>query len=461
MSDLVSSAVQYAQKNKDVFLNSFREFLEIPSISADAKYKDDIQKAAQWLANYLKEIGINKIKIFKTKMHPIVYGEYLVAGPNFPTILIYGHYDVQPPDPLNEWHTKPFKPTIKGDYLFARGSSDMKGQIMVSLTAVESIMKTTHLPINIKFLFEGEEEIGSVSIERFLEGHKDLLKSDFVLNLDAGMIDAKTPTIVYGLRGLAYFEIHISGPEHDLHSGIFGGIVYNPAQALCELLAGMKDENGVIQLPGFYNFVSQLSELEKNQLLKLPLNDELFLKQTGVNELWGEKGFTSIERIGARPTLEIHGILTGYTGEGPKTVIPSSAMAKISTRLVPNQTPDLIYQQLVQYFEEKSPRQVNWSIKQLASDPACIIDRNFYATKYFSQALKDVWGVEPVFKREGGSIPIVFYIKKILGIESVLSGFGLPDDHIHAPNERLHLPTWEKGIETTIRFFDYLAKYDE
>ena len=350
MNNNVSFAIQYSKDNYATFINELKEILKVPSISTDASHVNDMQNAAQWFADHLKKVGINRIKIFKTEKHPIVYGEYLQAGTNKPTVLIYGHYDVQPPDPLELWRTGPFEPTIEGEYLYARGSSDMKGQVMVSLAAIESIMKTTKFPVNLKFLIEGEEEIGSPSIELFLKKYKDLLESNFALNLDAGMINADTPTIVYGLRGLAYFEIHIVGPDHDLHSGIFGGIVYNPAQALCELLAGLKDQNGIIKLPGFYDQVLSLSNDEKKRLSKLPLSNGEFLRQTGVKELWGEKGFTSIERIGARPTLEIHGILTGYTGEGSKTVIPSSAMAKISTRLVPNQTPDIVHQQLVECF---------------------------------------------------------------------------------------------------------------
>ncbi|HEY60756.1 MAG TPA: dipeptidase [Anaerolineae bacterium] len=461
MNDLVSCAIKYSKDNFSHFLNELKEILQIPSISTDASHVNDMQNAAQWLADHLKNLGINRIQIIKTKKHPIVYGEYLEAGRDKPTVLIYGHYDVQPPDPLELWKTMPFKPAIDGDYLYGRGSSDMKGQVMVSLAAVESIMKTTKLPVNLKFLIEGEEEIGSPSIEFFLEKNRGLLNSNVALNLDAGMINANTPTIVYGLRGLAYFEIHITGPGHDLHSGLFGGIVYNPAQALCELLAGMKDKNGVIQLPGFYDQVISLNTDEKRQLAELPLSDAELLRQTGVEKLWGEKGFTSIERISARPTLEIHGILTGYTGEGSKTIIPCSAMAKISTRLVSNQTPDVVHQQLIQYLEKKAPNYIRWDVKRLASDPACIIDCNFYATKCFSKALKDVWGKKPVYKRGGGSIPIVAHMQKILGIKSVLSGFGLPDDRIHSPNERLHLPTWKHGIETTIRFFDYLGKYND
>jgi len=457
---LLDKAIDSFQSNYPTYFNKFSDFLRIPSISADSQYNGDIQKAAKWLSDYLKSMGMDAVQIFQTERHPIVYGEYLKAGNEKPTILIYGHYDVQPPDPMDEWKTGPFEPTIEGENLVARGSSDMKGQILASLYAIESIMSAGALNVNLKFIYEGEEEIGSPSIVGFLKDHTDLLKSDFVLNLDAGMVGENAPTIVYGLRGLAYFEIYVQGPDHDLHSGLFGGIVYNPAQALAELIAGMKDKNGKILLPGFYDSVVPLDEDERKELARLNLGDDFYKSQTGVDKLYGEAGFTAVEQVGARPTLDVNGFKSGYLGEGPKTVIPSTAMAKISMRLVPNQTPQMVNEQLIQYMKEHAPDQIKWKVVQLSSDPASVANPNYFATQCFAKALKEVWGIDPIYKREGGSIPIVSHMKHYLGTESVLSGFCLPGDLIHSPNEHLHLPTWKKGILATIRFLYNLGNQD-
>ncbi|MGV8027352.1 MAG: dipeptidase [Anaerolineaceae bacterium] len=448
----LNKAIEAFQTNYQSYFNKFIDFLKIPSISADSQYNADIQKAAEWLSNYLKAMGMDAVQIFQTRKHPIVYGEYLKAGAEKPTVLIYGHYDVQPPDPMNEWKSGPFEPVIVGENLVARGASDMKGQILASLYAIESLLSVGALNVNLKFIYEGEEEIGSPSIVDFLKDHTDLLKSDFVLNLDAGMEGENEPTIVYGLRGLAYFEVYIQGPDHDLHSGLFGGIVYNPAQALAELIAGMKDKNGKILLPGFYDSVVPLTEDERKELARLNIGDDFYKMQTGVDKLYGEAGFTAIEQVGARPTLDVNGFKSGYLGEGPKTVIPSTAMAKISMRLVPDQTPQMVNEQLLAYMKEHAPEQIKWKVVQLSSDPASVADPQYFATQVFAKALKEVWGVDPIYKREGGSIPIVSHMKHFLGTESVLGGFCLPGDLIHSPNEHLHLPTWNKGILATIHF---------
>lgn len=454
----LNKAIDAFQSNYQGHFNKFIDFLKITSISADSQNSEDIQKAAQWLANYLRNMGMDAVQIFPTKRYPIVYGEYLKAGSNKPTVLIYGHYDVQPPDPMNEWKSGPFDPIVNGDLLVARGASDMKGQILAGLYAIESLLAVDALNVNLKFIYEGEEEIGSPSIVDFLRDHTALLKSDFVLNLDAGMVGENAPTIVYGLRGLAYFEIYVQGPDHDLHSGLFGGVVYNPAQALAELIAGMKDKNGRITLPGFYDSVIPLSEDERKELARLNIDDEFYKEQTGVEKLFGEAGYTAIEQVGARPTLDVNGFKSGYLGEGPKTVIPSTAMAKISMRLVPNQTPQLVNEQLNAYMKAHAPEEVKWKVIQLSSDPASVADPNYFATQTFARALKEVWGVDPIYKREGGSIPIVSHMKNFLGTESVLSGFCLPGDLIHSPNEHLHLPTWKKGILATIHFLYELGE---
>ncbi|MEL7658621.1 MAG: dipeptidase, partial [Bacillota bacterium] len=408
-------------------------------VSANSEHTEACENGARWIANYLNSLGSEDTRILATQKHPVVFGKISSSERNRPTILVYGHYDVQPADPLDLWTSDPYTATIKDHLLFARGSSDMKGQMIVVLAALKSIINTSSLPLNIKFLFEGDEEIGSPGIKDFLFKNKDLFKCDFVLNLDAGMIAPEKPTIVYGLRGLAYFEINLTGPAQDLHSGMFGGVVYNPIQALSELIAGMKDSEGVIQLPGFYDDVIQLANEEKKELEKLGMDEQFYKEQTGVSKLFGEKGYSPIERIGARPTLDVNGIFGGYIGEGPKTVIPSKAMAKISMRLVPNQTPKKVNEQMIQYMERNVPEQIKWDMKMLSSDPASLTEIGFPATKCFAESIEKVWGVPPVYQRGGGSIPIVSHMQEILGAESVLSGFSLPEDNIHSPNERLNL----------------------
>ncbi|MDP2965713.1 MAG: dipeptidase [Pelolinea sp.] len=457
MTTNLNSAMKFAHENYQKFISELCDFLRIKTVSTDSVYAKDMVVGAQWLINYLNSLGADDSRILKTQKHPVVYGNLSKASKDKPTILVYGHYDVQPADPLEFWRSDPFEPTIKDNLLYARGSSDMKGQMMIALGAIKSIVATGSLPVNFKFMFEGEEEIGSPSIQTFLTEHKELFKSDFVLNLDAGMISKDKPTIVYGLRGLAYFEIFVTGPAQDLHSGLFGGVVYNPIQALSELIAGMINSDGVIQLPGFYDDVIPLSCEEKVALDKLGMDDKFYKVQTGVDHLFGEKGYSSTERIGARPTLDVNGIISGYVGEGPKTVIPSKAMAKLSMRLVPDQTPEKVKLQLIKYMEQKAPIQVKWEVKMLASDSASLTDMNFYATRCFAKSIQEIWGIPPVYQRGGGSIPIVSHMQKILGTESVLSGFSLPEDNIHSPNERLDLDVFKKGIDTTIHFLFSIA----
>lgn len=449
----VDKALEYVRSHHTEFLDELKEFVSIPSVSTDISAKADTQKAAEWVANKLRKLGIENITIFPTKGHPVVYGEYLKAGENKPTVLVYGHYDVQPAEPLELWRTPAFEPTQVGENLFGRGASDMKGQITASLQAIEAIVQTDSIPVNIKFMIEGEEEIGSPNLDTFIRDHAHLLSCDFTLNPDTGMIAPDVPTITYGLRGLAYFELKVFGPSQDLHSGIFGGAVHNPAQVLCELIAGMHDSQGRITLPGFYDRVLPLEADERTELSRLPMNDQWFQSQTGVPQLYGESGYTSIERVGARPTLEVNGLLSGFTGEGSKTVLPAHAMAKISMRLVPNQKPDEVHQQLLSYLKENAPDTVHWEVTQMAGGIASITDRNIPGVKALSQALEETFGTRPVFRREGGSVPVTAQIQEILGAESVLTGFGLPDDNLHAPNEKLHLPTYFRGIEALVRFF--------
>ena len=458
MTNQLTTALSYAQEHKDQILDELIEFVRIPSVSTDPKKKTEMQRAAQWVANQMHSLGFENVKILPTALHPVVYGESLRAGSDKPTVLIYGHYDVQPAEPLELWGTPPFEPTQQGENLYGRGASDMKGQVVASLKAVEAYAQTGDLPINVKFIIEGEEEIGSPSLEKFLTENKDMLSSDFAINPDTGMIGADTPTITYGLRGLAYFELRVTGPEHDLHSGIFGGAVHNPAQVLCELIAGMHDENGRVTLPGYYDSVRPLDDEERAELARLPLDEDFYLEQTGAPELFGETGYTANERVGVRPTLEVNGLLSGFTGEGSKTVLPAKAMAKISMRLVPDQNPDEVYQQFMRYLEGNAPPTIRWELEDLNQGDAAITDRNMPGVVALSQAMEATWGKKPVYKREGGSVPVVAQMQKILGIESVLTGFGLPDDNLHAPNEKIHLPTFYNGIDTFIRYLDILGE---
>ena len=451
MTDQREAALQYAHNNKEQFLSRFKEILSIPSVSTDPEHAEDICRAADWMAEQLRELGMQKVQIFPTTRHPIVYGEWLdVTGA--PTILIYGHYDVQPVDPLNLWKSGPFDPMVRGEDIYARGASDMKGQNLVMLKAVEALVKTGGLPVNIKWLFEGEEEIGSPNLESFISSHKSLLACDFAVNPDSGMIGKEYPTLTYALRGLAYFELRVYGPAHDLHSGIYGGAVHNPANALAELIAGMHDSKGRITLPNFYNKVRKLNKSERDELARLPINDSHFLEVTGAPALYGEDGFSVNERTGSRPTLDVNGMLSGFTGDGSKTVIPAWAMAKISMRLVPDQDPEEVHQQLVRYLEKHATKDIRWEVNAMTGSAASISDRDNIGVQAMEKALETVWGMPPYFRREGGSIPVVKDMQNLLGIESVVSGFGLPDDNVHAPNEKMHLPTWYKGIDAIIHF---------
>lgn len=451
-----SAALEYAHANRQRFLEELKALVCIPSVSTDPEANGDMQRAAEWLATQLRDLGMDNVQILPTAGHPVVYGEWLKAGADRPTALIYGHYDVQPAEPLELWHTPPFDPTERGENLYGRGASDMKGQVIAALKAIESLVRTDGLRVNLKFLLEGEEEIGSPNLGAFMAANKDLLACDFALNPDSGMIATDIPTITYGLRGLAYFEIRLTGPQSDLHSGLYGGVVHNPAQILCELIAGMKDEQGRITLPGFYDRVRPLSPKEREELARLPMDEDYYIKQTGVPALFGEVGYTPVEQIGARPTLEVNGLLSGFTGEGSKTVLPAKAMAKISMRLVPDQDPAEVRAQLMAYLEAKAPPTVTWEVIEHAGNPASITNLEIPAVKALRQALEQVWGVPPVFRREGGSIPVVAEMQKLLGAESALTGFSLPDDNLHAPNEKIHLPTFYKGIDALIWFFSLL-----
>jgi acetylornithine deacetylase/succinyl-diaminopimelate desuccinylase-like protein len=458
MTDSRTLAIQYAHEHADHFLDQLKEFISIPSISTNESSKPDVQHAAEWLAAHLRSLGMVNVQIFQTPRHPVVYGEMLNAGKNAPVALIYGHYDVQPVDPLNLWVSEPFQPEVRGENIYGRGSSDMKGEIMVALNAIESIIKTSQLPINFKFIFEGEEEIGSPNLSSFIATHKDLLKCQVAINPDAGSLSPDLPSITYALRGLAYMELRVFGPDHDLHSGVFGGAVLNPAQALCELIAGMHDAHGHITLPGFYDKVRPIDPVEQAELAHFPIKDDYYLNATGAPGLFGEAGYTTVERLGTRPTLEVNGMISGFTGEGAKTVLPAWAMAKISCRLVPDQQPSDVYQQMQAYLEAHAPKYIRWNLVAMHGGPGSVSDRNSVYIKALSQALETVWHKPPVFKREGGSVPVVLDFQQILGVETVNTGFSSLDDNMHSPNEKLHLPTWYRGIDAFIHFYFNLAQ---
>lgn len=456
MSNL-ETAIAYAREHQQDFLEDLKALLRIPSVSTLPEHKPDIRRAAEWLAGQLKDFGLDAVAVMPTGGHPVVYGEWLGAGHEAPTILFYGHYDVQPADPLDLWISDPFEPQVRGDDIFARGASDNKGQLVAHLKAVESMVRTSGLPINLKYLLEGEEEIGSPSLAAFIEEHKDLLSCDLCLNGDSGILAPDTPSIVYALRGLAYFEIRVQGPASDLHSGMFGGAVDNPAQVLCELIAGMRDRQGRITLPGFYDRVRPLTDAERAELAKLPQTDSWWQEQTGVKALFGEEGYTATERATARPTLDVNGLLSGFTGQGSKTVLPAQAMAKVSTRLVPDQRPDEVEKAMRAYLEANAPPTVTWELEYLAGCLPAIIERDSDAVQAASRALEAVWGKPPLFTRQGGTVPVVGLIRELLGVDTLMLGFGLPDDNLHAPNEKQHLPNFFRGIETYIRFTHEIA----
>lgn len=449
----LNAAIEYAHDHKQQFLQELIDICKIPSVSTDPEYKPAMLETAEFIAAKLKSIGIENVKIMETAGHPVVYGDHLHAGDDAPVISVYGHYDVQPADPVELWNTPPFEPTLKDGNLYARGASDMKGQTMAGIFAIESILKNDDFPANIKFMIEGEEEIGSPSLADFIKANKDLLACDFALNADSGMLAPDLPTIPYALRGLAYFEINVEGPSGDLHSGIYGGTVLNPANELARLVGGMIDLDGHITLPGFYDSVVEMDADERAELARLPMNEEYFLKNTGAPVLFGEKGYTPVEQAGGRPTLDVNGFLSGFTGEGSKTVLPAKAMVKISMRLVPNQTPEEVEKQLHQYMEENARPGIKWSIKKHAGGPPILTPRDSDEVQALAKAMESVWGSRPVYYRVGGSIPVVSEMHTLLGAPSVLTGFGLPDDNLHAPNEKLTLEPWYKGIDALIHFF--------
>jgi acetylornithine deacetylase/succinyl-diaminopimelate desuccinylase-like protein len=452
-----SAALAYARQYGTEFLEDYKALLRIPSVSTQTENKSDMMRAADWIADHLRKLGFDAVQVFNTARHPVVYGQRLKASKNAPTVLFYGHYDVQPTDPLNLWESDPFEPTQRGDNLFARGASDMKGQLVAHLKALESMLKTTGIPINLKYMVEGEEEIGSPNLGKFIDEHLELLQCDACLNADSGILGAEIPAITYALRGLSYFELHLQGAAGDLHSGTYGGAVENPANVLVRLLAGMKDSDHRVTLPGFYDDVRQITDEERRDLASLPQTDEWWKKTAGVKALDGEVGFTTTERATARPTLDINGLFSGFTGEGSKTVLPARAMAKFSMRLVPDQNPARVRHMVDAYLEANIPKTISWELLEHSSCTPAITERDSEMVSAAQQALEDEWGKPALFSRAGGSVPVVSLIHDKLQVNTLLLGFALPDDDIHAPNEKQHLPTFYRGINTYIRFMNILA----
>jgi acetylornithine deacetylase/succinyl-diaminopimelate desuccinylase-like protein len=456
-----TSVFGYYEANQQRFLDGLISLLRIPSVSTLPEHKPDIRRAAEFLANELREMGMKNVEIIEgtESQHPLIYAEWLEA-PGKPTLLLYGHYDVQPPDPLEEWKSPPFEPAVRDNNIYARGAVDDKGQTYILIKAVEGFLKTEgKLPINVKFLIEGEEEVGGEHIEQYVAAHPQRLKSDAALICDTEMFAPELPTITTGLRGLIYTEVEARGPGHDLHSGMYGGAAPNPFQALAEIIAGLKGSDGKIRIPGFYQDVKKPSAKELAAWERLPFNETRFLKkEMGAPALIGEKGFSVLERLWVRPTLEVHGIRGGFTGEGGKTVIPAVGTAKISMRLVPDMDPKKVIRQYTACVKKLTPKGIKTSVRVLSSAPATVVSTESTWISAAVQAMEQVFKKKTVYIRSGGSIPIVGIFQKSLRIPSVMVGFGLPDDNLHAPNEKFHLPNFYRGIEAVGRFLQLLGQ---
>ena len=455
---MASPAVSYARGNQQRFLNELKDLLRIPSISTLDEHKSDVQRAADFVAGDLRRIGMENVEVIPTKGHPLVYADWLHA-PGKPTVLMYAHYDVQPPDPLDEWVTPPFEPTERNNNIYARGAVDDKGQLWMEVKALESLMKGDgKLPINVKVLFEGEEEVGGEAITEYVLKQKARLKADFALVCDTELFAAGLPTLCVGLRGLVYTEIEAIGPKTDLHSGVYGGAAPNPFFALIEIISKLKDAKGKILIPGFYKGVKAPSKDELKAWKRLPFNEEHYRKtEVGSTALTGEPGFSVLYRTWARPTLEVHGMPGGFTAPGAKTVIPAKAAAKVSMRLVPNQDAGDVLKRFKAYVKKLTPKGIQTNIKVWSKGPACVVGTNNPYIKAATEALHDVFRKPTVFIRSGGSIPIVTDFQDVLKIPSVMMGFGLPDDNLHAPNEKFHIPNFYYGIESICLFFEKLG----
>ena len=448
---------KYIEENKDRFLDELFGLIRIPSISSESARKDDMMKAAEYWKESMLKAGADKAEIMSTEGNPVVYGEKMV-DPSAPTVLVYGHYDVMPVDPVNLWESDPFEPVIRDGKIFARGADDDKGQAFMHAKAFELMVNTDTLPCNVKFMVEGEEEIGSPSLGKFCEEHKELLTADVILVSDTGMIAPDIPSITTGLRGLAYMEVEVTGPSKDLHSGLFGGAVANPINILTKMIASLTDDDNVISIPGFYDDVEDISDTERTEMAKAPFSLDEYKKALDIDEVWGEKGYSTNERTGIRPSLDVNGIWGGYTGEGAKTVIASKAYAKISMRLVPHQDHIKIAELFEKHFVSIAPPSVKVKVTALHGGQGYVSPTDMVAYLAADKAYTEVYSKKPVPVRSGGSIPIISTFEEILGIKSILMGFGLESDAIHSPNENYPLEQFFNGIETIPYFYKYYAE---
>jgi acetylornithine deacetylase/succinyl-diaminopimelate desuccinylase-like protein len=447
----------YIEENKDRFLNELFDLIRIPSISSESDKKPEMLKAAEYWKDAILKAGADKAEIMESKGNPVVYGEKMI-NPDAPTVLVYGHYDVMPVDPVDLWDTSPFEPEIRDGKIWARGADDDKGQAFMHAKAFEFMAKTGNLPCNVKFMIEGEEEIGSPSLGDFCAEHKEMLKADIILVSDTSMIAADIPSITTGLRGLSYMEVEVIGPNRDLHSGLYGGAVANPINILTKMISSLQDENNRITIPGFYDDVLVVPEEERKMMAKAPFNLEEYKKAINIATVWGEEGYSTMERTGIRPSLDVNGIWGGYTGEGAKTVIPSKAHAKISMRLVPNQNNEKISELFAGHFKKIAPPGVTVNVKALHGGQAYVSPTDMTAYKAADKAYEKVYGKRPVPVRSGGSIPIISTFEQVLGTKSILMGFGLESDAIHSPNENYPLEQFFNGIETIPWFYKYFSE---
>ncbi|MBU2650824.1 MAG: dipeptidase [Bacteroidetes bacterium] len=448
---------RYVEENKQRFLDELFGLIRIPSISSESARKDDMYKAAEYWKNAIISAGADKAEIFSTAGNPVVYGEKMI-DPSAPTVLVYGHYDVMPVDPVELWKSQPFEPEIRDGKIYARGADDDKGQAFMHAKAFELMIKTGTLPCNVKFMIEGEEEIGSVNLGKFCDDYKDMLKADIILVSDTSMIAPDIPSITTGLRGLSYMEVEVTGPNRDLHSGLYGGAVANPINILAKMIASLTDDDNRITIPGFYDDVMIVNQEERANMARAPFNLENYKKSIDINEVWGEKGYSTMERTGIRPSLDVNGIWGGYTGEGAKTVIPSRAYAKISMRLVPNQDNHKISKLFEEHFRKIAPPCVKVNVKALHGGQAYVSPTDMTAYKAAEKAYEAVYGITPVPVRSGGSIPIISTFEEKLGIKSILMGFGLESDAIHSPNENYPLEQFYNGIKTIPHFYRYFTE---
>ena len=445
---------EYIEQNRERFLQELFTILRIPSVSAKQEHKADMYRCAETIADLLLEAGADEAGVCDTAGHPVVFGQKII-DPSLSTVLVYGHYDVQPPEPLEKWNSDPFEPVVHDGAIWGRGANDDKGQFFMHIKAFEYLLRSGRLRHNVKFLFEGEEEIGSPSLPAWIKAHKKLLKADVCLVSDTTMISDKVPSINCGMRGLSYLEVKVTGPNKDLHSGHYGGAVANPIQVLCEMISGLIDSDGRVTVPGFYDDVVELSRSERRMLARAPFNMQEYKDFLGVRALRGEKGYTPLERTGIRPCLDVCGIYGGYTGEGAKTVLPSEARAKISMRLVPNQRSADITRRFARYFKSLAPRCVSVEVKECEGGDGFLIPISSSAYKAAARAMGEVYGIEPVPSRGGGSIAVLSEVQKILGIDPLLMGFGLERDTIHSPNESFLLSQFFRGMESISKFYEY------